>query len=225
MAFSRKVRPSVCPSATILTGQMVGIGMNFAARPIRDANIEDTLIFASEIGVLEGDLRVLSILVQWIDTHQAHINVDRLVRIVRDLSEERLLAFWAAVGKWLSKDRRFARLDKLYKGKPIRLLPVGHDFQIKRHGEDPRFAGTSLSVPAGVLRRRAADILSPTLLAQQHAGYRNRVLMGPSWRADVWTVLEVNPKLSAAAAARLAYCAFATAWQVKRDFDLLKSLS
>jgi len=202
---------------------MAGIGMNFAADAVPGANIEDTLIFASELGMLEGDLRVLGILVQWLETHQDHINADRMVRVVREHAEARLRAFWAAVGAWLGKDRRFARLEKFYQGEAVPLLQVGNEFQISRRGEDSRFAGTSIIVPAGTLRQRTADVLSPAALARKHPGYRNRVLMGPTWRADVWTALEANPELSAAAAARRAYCAFATAWQVKRDFDLLNA--
>ena len=225
MAFSRTTGPAGRPPESVLTSWMVGIGMNFAADATPDANIEDTLLFASEVGMLEGDLRVLGILVQWLEAHQEHINADRLVRVVRGHTKARLRAFWAAVGAWLGKDRRFARLEKLHQGGAVQLLPVGNDFQISRRGEDPRFAGTSLLVPAGTLRQRTADVLSPAALARTHAGYRNRVLMGPTWRADVWTALEANPDLSAAAAARRAYCAFATAWQVKRDFDLFHTAS
>jgi molybdenum-dependent DNA-binding transcriptional regulator ModE len=47
--------------------------------------------------------------------------------------------------------------------------------------------------------------------------------MGANWRADVWTVLEQAPNLSAAEAARRAGCSFATAWQVVQDFALLRS--
>jgi hypothetical protein len=201
---------------------MAGIGMNFAASPVRDANIEDTLIFASEAGMLEGDLRVLGVLVQWIEVHGAHINADRLARTLARHDAPRVRAFWAAVGVWLGKDRRFARLKSLYAGSPVDLLPTGTDFQIRRRGEDERFSGTCLRVPAGTLRKRRGDVLSPEELARRHAGYRNRVLMGPSWRADVWTVLEANPDLPVAEVARRAYCAFATAWQVKRDFELFQ---
>jgi len=35
---------------------------------------------------------------------------------------------------------------------------------------------------------------------------RNRVLGGPSWRADVWTVLEGDPDVNVAEAARRAGC-------------------
>lgn len=41
---------------------MVGIGMNFAAVPDYDADIELTLVRASQVGMDDGDLRVLSVL-------------------------------------------------------------------------------------------------------------------------------------------------------------------
>jgi len=75
----------------------------------------------------------------------------------------------------------------------------------------------------GTLRDRAADALSPEALIRHHAGYRNRVLMGPSFRADVWTVLEHAPELPIVELARRASCSFATAWQAARDFRLLRA--
>ena len=223
MAYSRNSQPACRPTPGTFTGQMVGIGMNFAAAPIRDANVEDTLLLAAEAGMLDGDLRVLGLLVHWLEVHRACVNADRLVRALRGHGEARVLAFWASVGAMLQKDRRFSRLCKLSKGPSVELLPAGTDYLIARHGKDERFAGTMILVPAGTLRRRKADILSPIQLARQHAGYRNRVLFGPTWRADVWTALEAEPDISVSSAARRAYCAFATAWQVKQDFKLLEA--
>lgn len=57
--------------------------------------------------------------------------------------------------------------------------------------------------------------------ARRHPGYRNRILMGPSWRADVWTVLEQASELNVSEAARRVGCSFATAWQVVQDYQLL----
>ncbi len=45
--------------------------------------------------------------------------------------------------------------------------------------------------------------------------------MGPTYRADVWVALEAAPHLSAAELARRTYASFATAWQVKQDFEIL----
>jgi hypothetical protein len=219
-------RPSALgdrPDDAAVTRDMAGVGMNFAAEPNPDAPIEETLLHASSLGMDDGDLRVLSVLTTWLGVHSAHVNADRLVRCVSEHPSARVRAYWAAVAHWLRKDRRFARLVKLYRGPTLDLLPIGTEFQLARRGEDERFAGSVLRVPAGTLRDRAADVLSPEALVRRHAGYRNRVRMGPAWRADVWTVLESTPDLSVAEVARRAGTSFATAWQVVQDFALLRA--
>ena len=171
----------------------------------------------------EGDLRVLSVLTTWLGVHHTHVNADRLVRLVGGHPSERVRAYWAAVATWLEKDRRLARLARAYEGAPIELLPTGNAFQLQRRGEDGRFTGSKLRVPNGTLRERDEDVLSPEVLVRRHAGYRNRVLMGPSFRADVWTALQHAPDLSIAAIARKVSCSFATAWQAAQDYRLLRA--
>lgn len=221
MPFSRATSPEPMPAPDTLTARMVGIGMNFAAKADADADIESTLLHASALGMDEGDLRVLAVLTTWLGVHHTHVNADRLVRIAGAHPSERVRAYWAAIATWLKKDRRLARLASAYEGAPIDLLPTGTEFQIKRRGQDERFAGAKLRVPKGTLRDRLEDVLSPEVLLRRHAGYRNRVHMGPSFRADVWTVLERTPELSIADVARNADCSFATAWQAAQDFRLL----
>lgn len=222
MAF-RPSSPEAMPAPDELTARMVGIGMNFAAKSQSDADIERTLVHASVVGMDDGDLRVLAVLTTWLGVHHPHVNADRLVRIVGDHPSERVRAYWAALAKWLAKDRRLARLSGAYEDAPIELLQTGNEFQIKRRGEDERFIGSKLRVPNGTVRNRPEDVLSPETLIRLHAGYRNRVLMGPSFRAEVWTALEHQPDLSIAAVARKALCSFATAWQAAQDYRLLRA--
>jgi hypothetical protein len=223
MAFSRATSPEPTPAPDELTARMVGIGMNFAAKAEGDADIESTLLHASVLGMDLGDLRVLAVLTTWLGVHHARVNADRLVRLVRAHPSERVRAYWAAVATWLDKDRRLTRLVGAYEGATIELLPTGTELQIERRGEDERFTGSKLRVPRGTLRDRHEDVLSPEVLVRRHAGYRNRVLMGPSFRADVWTVLEHAPDLSIADIARKASCSFATAWQAAQDYRLLRA--
>ncbi len=220
MAFKR-TGAALRPPADVLTARMAGIGMNFAAEPECNAELEPTLVHASALGMDDGDLRVLSVLTTWFGVHHAHVNADRLVKLVANETSARTRAYWAAIATWQKKDRRFARLG--HRGRRIELLPVGTEFQVKRRGEDPRFVGSKLLAPAGTLRDRSQDVLTPEALARHHPGYRNRLRMGPTWRADVWTVLERSPQLNVAEVARRASCSFGTAWQVVQDFKVLQS--
>jgi|WetSurMetagenome_2_1015567.scaffolds.fasta_scaffold378845_1 hypothetical protein len=221
MAFRRAAAPKQLPQGELLTAAMVGIGVGFAALAAAQPNIEDTLLAASIEGMENDDLRVLSALTTWLGIHHQRVNADRLIRIVSDRREQRVLAYWAAVAHWLKRDRRLARMAEIAPMRRIHLLRVGSEFQLKRRGGDPRFTGSVLVVPQGVLRDRDADVLSPQQLASLHRVYFQRVQMGPSYRADLWALLEKEPSLSPTELARLGYGSFATAWQVKRDFEML----
>ena len=221
MTFNRAELLNPHPDHATLNKSMIGIGMNFAAEGDYQADIEETLLQASIVGMNGDDLRVLSVLTTWLGIHHKHINVDRLIRGAQELQSERSKAYWSAISIWLKKDRRYSRLTSIYEGVQLELLAVGTSFQVSRRGEDERFKDSPLLVPAGTLRDRSVDVLSQPVLAKKHAGYRNRILMGPSWRADVWTVLESEQNLSTAKLARRVGCSFATVWQVAQDFRLL----
>lgn len=226
MAYSRALAPATTLVADELTSAMVGVGMGFAAgAPAVEPNIEDTLLFASIDAMDRDDLRALAVLVTWFGVHRQWVNADRLTRLVAQNGSRRVRALWSALAKWQGKDGRFARLAALDTGPRVDVLPTGTGFQIRRHGEDPRFQGSGLRVPANVLRDRAADVLSPEVLAARHRAYRFRIMIGPTYRADVWAALEETPEASAAELARRTYASFATAWQVKRDFAILKALT
>lgn len=235
MAYKRSAAPGRLLQGEDLTAALIGIGMSFEAAALpedrpgtqHDPNIEDTLLAASVEALEHHDLRLLAVLTTWLRVHHARVNADRLLRLVETQHELRVRAFWAAVGRWLGtdrKDHRFSRFTGLYAGPRLDLLPVGTEFHLERVGEDSRFAGGPLRVPANVLRDRDADVFTPAELAQRHTTYRWRVLMGPSYRADMWAALDRDASLPAAELARRAYGSFATAWQVKRDRDLLGAM-
>lgn len=222
MGHKREILPRQKLSGDALTSAMAGIGVRLAARPDPEANIEDTLLHGSEAGMVGDDLRILALLTTWWGVHSSWVNADRLTRIVAHHDHERVKAFWSAMAYWKQKDRRFCRLRRGYQGHCLDLLAVGTEFQIQRHGEDPRFKDGSLRVPGNVLRDRPSDVLSPSELCRRHTAYRHRLMMGPSYRADMWAALEAEPQMTAAELARRAYGSFATAWQVKRDFDVAR---
>lgn len=218
MAHRRAIAPAEAASGDALTADLVGIGMLVGGAGSRDPNIEDTLLAASLEGMERGDLRVLAVLVTWFGVHSARVNADRLTRLVATTESKRVRAFWSALARWRGSDRRFARLAQAYRRARVDLLTTGTDFQVARHGEDARFAGSKLRVAANVLRDRPADVLAPAELAKRHSAYRWRLVIGPTYRADMWASLERQPELSAATLARATYGSFASAWQARRDF-------
>jgi len=221
MAFKRQVAPAEVGRAS-LTEAMVGIGILFARPAARGLpQIEDTLLAASAEGMDRGDLRVLSVLTSWLHLHSARVNVDRLVRAQSSAASARVRLYWAAIATWKHPDSRWARVRALYSGPRQDLVPEGTSFLVKRHGEDPRFVGGPLRVPVGTLRDRPEDVLSPEKLARRHRGYFWRVVMGATYRADMWARLEAEPQLSAAELARRTYGSFATAWQVRKDWAVV----
>jgi len=221
MVFSRPLAPADTPDRDVLTAAMAGIGMELAVPAASEPNIEDTLLFASTEAMDGSDLRILALLISWFGVHHAWVNADRLTKLVATRGSERVRTLWDALAHWQAKDRRYARLAGRHHG-PRLDLAAGAEFQLRRHGEDARFAGSGLRVPANLLRDCPGDIASPEVLARRHRAYRWRITMGPSYRADCWAALDADPGLPTAALARRAYASFATAWQVKRDFAIVR---
>ena len=204
-----------------IPSMLAGIGCNLNAFPVVNADIEYTLYKASQEALEHLDFRTLSLIVHWIDVHESIVNVPRLKRLLRTSTTE-TQRLWRAISEWRQEHHKWQSLLRL--NGPLdrwELLPVGTDFQISRKGEDPRFMGTDLRIPNGLLPIREGDVLSPKHLIQQHPTYANRVRFGVCLRADLWTQLELEPSLSAAQLAKQVGCAFASAWEVKHDFELL----
>jgi hypothetical protein len=223
MPYSRARRPPALPTGDELTRCLAGIGIGVAAEAIRDADIETTLVAASIAGMEQDDLRVLALLTSWFDIHSARVNADRLTRLVATQSP-RVRAFWAALARWKRRDRRLARLAR-HRGRRVDLLATGTDFQIARRGEDPRFEGTCLRVPAGILRDRPGDVIDSAALARHHRPYYWRLIIGPTYRADVWAALERTPTATAYALAAATDASYATAWATRSDFMVGSSAS
>jgi hypothetical protein len=201
---------------------LIGIGIRLGGTPpSAPPNIEDVLYFGLLEALAVPDYRLLALLVDWLLIHGEAVNVDRLTRLVAHVEVPLVRAFWGAIGQWLSKkDTRWKKTAQFAAPKRADLFESGTDFLITKHGgEDSRFQGTCIRIPAGTLRHRPDDILPPEALAARHPGYYFRLVIGPTYRADMWAFLEREPSAPAADVARFAYGSFTSAWGVKKDFE------
>lgn len=225
MAFRRGAGPEPTRGPVDLGQDLAGIGMRFVTAPNWQADIERTLVLASVEGMERSSLRVLSVLVTWLTVHWRSVIPGRIQRAVEERNLVRTQVFWASIGRGLLRlDHRFSPLARM--AVPAERLDLSGDrteFHVRRHGEDDLFAGSALCVPANVLRRRSADVLSPEELGRYHRAYAWRLAFGPSVRADLWAALEGDPSLAPASLARLVDSGFATASRTRRDFRVWKS--
>lgn len=225
MAFKRIEAKTDYPSGDALASDLAGIGFRFASvKPNQNPNIEDALIAGAIEGLEREDFRILSMLTDWFEIHGEWVNVDRLVRAVKKLKSDRVMAYFAALGEWKKADPRYKKLSALHRGGRVSLgCADSYSFLVSRNGEDERFQATCLLVAKGHLRRRPEDVLSPKKLALRHHDYYWRVCLGPSYRADMISLARREPDATPAEIARKTYGSFQTAWFVKRDLSILPS--
>ncbi|TVQ77721.1 MAG: hypothetical protein EA369_08580 [Bradymonadales bacterium] len=218
-----------------LANDLYAIGVNLTATAqVTDPNIEETLVLSSIEAVNHGDHRIAGILVDWISAHFLRINVDRLTNLVFGLSDEGfwwVKIFWCAnAQRFYPADARFRRLAHLYRGQrldfsdrdtPNTERPVTEIF-IQMKGLDERFEATCIRVPKNAFFHRPEQVFEADWIARHHMPFRYRVMMGASYRADLWALLRRNPKLSGYRLAKLAHCSIAAAARVKKDYLIVK---
>jgi len=224
MSFKRVYSPNQYPTGLDLTRRCIAIGIRFAENPTKqEPNIEETLVAASIEGV-NGDYRILSLLVDWFDIHSSWVNVDLLTTLVKANDNKQVQKFWTACAQWKKTDPRFQKLRKLHRER-FTIISDTTGFLLRRNGEDPRFKNTILIIPNKTLRHRPTDISPPERLSKLHKAYKYRVMLGPTYRADLLAALEEDPAIPTADLARKCYSSFSAAWEAKKDFEILHDAS
>ncbi|MDO9181966.1 MAG: hypothetical protein Q7U04_06140 [Bacteriovorax sp.] len=221
MSFKRIECLNEYPLGEELTPKLIGIGFKLGGFAEENVNIEDCLIAAATEGV-GGDFRTLSLLTDWFFIHHKFVNIDRLLRALKKIKDPKIKCYFGAIGKWLQKDGGYKKLSKIYRGEAHLLgLTSDYKFLIKRNGEDERFVGSKFLVANKTLRSRHEDILTSKELALRHQDYYYRILIGPSYRADMISKYINNSSLTASQLAKNTYGSFATAWEVMKSINLL----
>ena len=218
-----------------LDSDLRAIGFNLGGgKKSTDPNIEASITSASIEAVNNKDNRMAGLLVDWITTHYLRVNLDRLTKFVFSLSDSDykfVKIFWCANAQRLFiKDQRFKRLSELYKGRRVnfadRFLKKGQKkatrMLIEIKGEDERFKRTCIRAPKGYFSERPHQIFPVSVIAKNHLPYRYRVMMGSSYRADLWALLDSDPSISAYALGKKAHCSYRVAYMAKKDYELLK---
>ncbi|NCN26011.1 hypothetical protein GW915_00395 [bacterium] len=185
-------------------------------------NPEDVLLSAVREGLSDSDYRLLGVVSYFIESFFSLLNVSRLTNCVAEMeTQER--NFWIAHFQLHRRDPRTAKVIARYKhSKKTRI--GSNEWAFKKYGLDPRFKDTKLEIHSKLFEGKDIELPSVTELASKNPYFRNRLVIGPTNRADAWTVLELearsistNRELS-----DLAYCSLETARNTRNDFRVIQ---
>lgn len=186
---------------------------------LQEADLEETLIRAAYEA--RGDFRVLSILLTWVTVHADYVIVEKFAKKRHTFEKiqgvNRVLDFMAAQAV-VSGSHKWKKILRTSPKRPE--IPVDPELlgsSIQYQGADEELKQYGILIPKKLLRIRADDVLAPTELSKVNAQYKNRLLYGASWRADIITAIESGVK-NPNQISRLLGCSYEPAYRVFRDY-------
>jgi len=183
-------------------------------------DIESTLIEAADVIAKGHDSRVLSLILSWIRVHGELVNIERLKK--KMLSEVEnfdctwvcLFAFYGvSIGQSRWKLLAKRKVDKLTSGPADMVLA-----RAKFKGEESWSIGSGFVIPKDSEPIESKFILAPDQIAQINRFYRNRLIYGASWRADLATAIDAGAK-TPTEISKWAGSSYEPAYRIFHDFQ------
>ena len=163
------------------------------------------------------DSRLFSLLCSWVSVHGDYVIIEKLMKLQKKKNSPWLVAL--AVCALNMGFHQWKRLIKKQQG-PLALVNTAlASSSISIKGEEPNFRRNGFLVPKGIIRIRPLDSLTPERLVKKNRQYRNRLLFGASWRADIVTAIEVGMKTPYQIAKTLG-CSYEPAYRIFKEYAL-----
>lgn len=178
-------------------------------------DIENTLYEATL--EVPQDSRLFSFLCSWVSVHGDYVIIEKLMKLQKKKTSPWLVAI--AICASNMGFHQWKRLITKQKG-PLALVNIDLAFSsIKLKGEEPNFRMFGFLLPKGIIRIRASDVQTPEQLVKRNPQYRNRLLFGASWRADIVTAIEMGMKNPYQIAKTLG-CSYEPAHRIFKEYAL-----
>ena len=211
-----------------LEERLAALGIMVSARLLTKAerdsvDIEETLSEAFvAIGNDENYFRFLSPLFSWIEIHADSVIVEKLLKINKRLqkpSSNLSLFSLAACFAVKCGFRNWARLliiSEIESGGAIFGPRDLVESLLQLRGEEEWAKKCGVRLPKGVLTTNSKWVLSKEALARTNRQYRNRLIYGPQWRADIINALELGAR-TPAEASRISGASYEPCHRVLRE--------
>jgi len=204
-----------------LSGQLAAIGMRLAgagASPRKlSVDIEQVLLDAAAQARSDG--RLLSLLFSWVDVHAEHVIVEKLRKRLRASGDADARLTVSALAAYAVNRGRHKWQKLIDAPKEPCCLSASRTAEsaIRLKGAEPWLSEHNILAAKGSLRVRPADVLSVEEMTRVHLQYRNRLLYGASWRADIITAIQEGAKTATEISRRVG-CSYEPAHRVRREY-------
>lgn len=178
-------------------------------------DIEQTLHEASL--EVSSDSRLFSLLASWVFVHGDYVIIEKLMKLQKKKNSPWLVAL--AICAYNMGFHQWRRLIKKQKNELALVNLELAKSSIEMKGEEPNFRKNGFLIPYGTLRVRVTDAVTPDKLVKKNPQYRNRLLFGASWRADIITAIEWGIKTPYQIAKTLG-CSYEPAHRISKEYSL-----
>jgi hypothetical protein len=202
-----------------LDQKLVSIGFQLVA-PKRRHSIEwidiETTIHEASLEVV-NDSRLFSLLCSWVAKHGDYVIIEKLMKLQKKENAPWLVAVAICAGNL--GFHQWKRLITKQKG-PLALVDAElAASSIVLKGEEPHFRKNGFLIPKGSVRIRSMDALTADRLVKTNPQYRNRLIFGACWRADIITAIEMGLK-NPYGIAKLLGCSYEPANRIFKEYSL-----
>ena len=212
-----------------LNADLIAIGFRLATiekvgRASTDLDLERTLVNCAIEIVEQNDARLFAVALSWLNVHARYVHLDKFLKYIQSLpldnSSKFVLKAFVVYGAELNLPNWKKAISKLrcdghfaFRGRRA------EDFDTSKFNESyESFREVGFFINKNSVRIRPSDCLPPSLLAKKNKQYKNRVLFGANWRADLFTLYDSGVP-TAYAAAKILGCSKETARKIFNDWD------
>jgi hypothetical protein len=186
-----------------LDERLASIGILVSTRALSQSeidgvDIEETLAAVASALSLSENQRILAPVLAWISINGSSVIVEKLAKILKRTFENGINISYSALMARFAVTKGHKRWRILTKWSPDHLVVVGPprlaESLLALRGEESWSQGTGFIVPKGSLNPESKWTLSRETLAEFNLQYKNRLLYGAQWRADIITAYERGAK-------------------------------
>jgi hypothetical protein len=168
---------------------------------------------------VKNDSRLFMLLCSWVSIHGKHVVIEKLLNLQkkRDSVWLTALAIFALENKFHNWKSLVKKVDGEHSLSTIKIAKDAIDYK----GAEDAFIKRGFLIAKGSIRAREKDISSPQSLCKENLQYKNRLLIGSNWRADIITAIQKGYK-NPYRISKVTGCSYPSAFYTFKDYEIIQ---